>query len=441
VSSRGLFSEASSAESTQSAGDASAPRPPYAIRPWLRIVLGLVVATVLGLFGYRYWQSSRAFALRDACLAARRASDWGEAERLAVTWASYEPMSADPLILAAEAAMQRNNFGAAGDYLDLLPDDDPKTIPALLQRVDLMFGQLSRPFEALRTLERLLKIDPACCEALQRLTFYEAITLQRMETAKVARRAIAAKCDLPETFVYLLGADWLTLANTESVNLRWLAENPGTELFAVAALRGEIANRGLEDSIQDEEAAQEGSTSDLSKDREDRIQALFELFPENLELLAYFLQKAQTAGEVETAARLLTSAPPKAQDDNRFWRFKAWLHGTRNELDEADAAYDKARELFPFDAAAMHEQAVILRKLGKEQEAAELAALADRGRTLRRTILQQPSVQATSPETLVEIADFFADCGDTATAERLRERMREMARGASPPATAAPTAP
>lgn len=435
MSSRGLFGESSTAESTTSSAEAATKRPPYAIRPGLRVVLGLVLAAVIVLFGYRFWRSGRALALREACLDARQSSDWGEAERLAVNWASLEPMIADPLIIAAEAAMQRGNFGAAGDYLDLLPDDDPKTIPALLQRVDLMFGQLSRPFEALRTLERILAIDPKCCEALHRLTFYEAITLQRMETAKAARRTIASKCDLPETFVYLLGADWLTLANTESVNLRWLAENPGTELFAVAALRGEIANRGLEDSIQDEEAAQEGSTSDLSKDREARIDAMFELFPENLELLAYFLQKAQTSGEVDAAARLLSSAPPKAQDDNRFWRFKAWLHGTRNELDEANAAYDKARELFPYDAAAMHEQAVILRKLGKEEAAAELAALADRGRTLRRTILQQPSVQATNPETLVEIADFLADCGDSATAERLRERIREMAR-ATPPATA-----
>jgi hypothetical protein len=285
-----------------------------------------------------------------------------------------------------------------------------------------------------RTLERILSIDPGSCDAHQRLTFYYSITLQRMKTAAETRRTIEIGCDLPETYVYLLGADWLTLANTESVNLRWLGENPGSELFAIAAVRGELANRGLEDSIEDEAKAAEGSTSELAQKREDRLRALFAEHPGNLEALAYFLQKAQTAGDVEEVTRLLASAPPAALDDNRFWRFKAWVHGTRNELAEADAAYVKARDLFPFDAVAMHEQAVIQRKLGNDAEAARLADLADRGRTLRRTILQQPSVQATSPATMVEIAAFIADCGDAEIAEKLRNRVRLMA-GPYPPSS------
>jgi tetratricopeptide (TPR) repeat protein len=289
-----------------------------------------------------------------------------------------------------------------------------------------MFGQLSQPAEAVQTLERILAINPGSCDAHQRLTFYYAITLQRMKTAAETRRTIEIGCDLPETYVYLMGADWLILANTESVNTRWLTENPGTELFSVAAIRGEIANRGLEDSLEDEATAAEGSTSELAQSREDQLLALFAKYPDNLEALSYFLQTSQISGDVEEVTKLLASAPPAALDDNRFWRFKAWVHGTRNELAEADAAYVKARDLFPFDAVAMHEQAVIQRKLGNDAEAARLADLADRGRTLRRTILQQPSVQATSPETMVEIADFIADCGETDVATKLRTRIQQM---------------
>ena len=197
------------------------PRSGFAVRPWLKVVLAVVVGVTVLLAGYQAWQSGRAYALKENCFAARQARNWAEAERLAIEWASFDPLAADPLIIAAEAAMERGNFGAAGDYLDALPDNDPKTIPALLQRVDLMFGQLSRPAEAVHTLERILVIDPGSCDARQRLTFYYAITLQRMKTAEITRGSIEIGCDLPETYVYLMGADWLTLANTESVNERW----------------------------------------------------------------------------------------------------------------------------------------------------------------------------------------------------------------------------
>lgn len=401
----------------------------HMVRPWLRIVLAAAIVIAFVVIGLQYWETGRAYSLKEACFAAREARDWQEAERLAKEWSVYETGLADPLIIAAEAAMQQGNFTAAGVYLDALPDDDPKTIPALLQRVDLMFGQLSLPHEAVRTIDRIFALDPANCDARMRLTFYYAITLQRMKTAEITRRTIEAGCDLPETYVYLMGADWLTLSNTESVNSRWLKANPGTERYAIAVIRGEIANRGLEDSLNDEAAAQEGSTSDLAQSREARLRELFEQYPENLEALAYFLQKAQTAGDVEEVTRLLATAPEAALDDNRFWRFKAWVHGARNELEEADAAYLQARELFPFDAMAMHEQAVIQRKLGNDDEAARLADLADRGRTLRRTILVQPSVQATPSETLLEIADYIGDCGAEDIANRLRERVASVPPG------------
>ncbi|MGA0039173.1 MAG: tetratricopeptide repeat protein [Pirellulales bacterium] len=411
------------------------------VRPWLKVVLGVVVVAGVVLVGYQYWHKGRAYAVRANCLGARQVRNWAETEQLAIEWAALEPLLADPLIIAAQAAMERGNFGAAGDYLDALPDDDPKTVPALLQRVDLMFGQLSRPAEAVRTLERILTLDPGSCEARQRLTFYYAITLQRMKTAEVTRQAIEVGCDMPETYVYLMGSDWLTLANTESVNLRWLGENPGTELFEVAVVRGELANRGLEDSLQDEETAAAGSTSDVAQSRENRLRELFDTYPENIEARAYFIQKAQTAGDVEEVTRLMAAAPPTALEDNRFWRFKAWVQGTRDELEEANTAYLKARELFPYDAIALHEQAVIQRKMGNEEEAARLADLADRGRTLRRTILQQPSVQDTNPETKMEIADYIADCGGTDVASRLRERVKTMLSAATPPGALGPTVP
>ena len=87
---------------TETAAD-SGSKP--AIRSWLKLTLGIVVVAVVVLLGYQGWQSGRASFLRGNCLAARLARNWGEAERLALEWASFDPMLADPLIVAAEAAM------------------------------------------------------------------------------------------------------------------------------------------------------------------------------------------------------------------------------------------------------------------------------------------------------------------------------------------------
>ena len=104
---------------TETAAD-SGSKP--AIRSWLKLTLGIVVVAVVVLLGYQGWQSGRATFLRGNYLAARLARNWGEAERLALEWASFDPMLADPLIVAAEAAMEQGNFAAAGDYLNALPE-------------------------------------------------------------------------------------------------------------------------------------------------------------------------------------------------------------------------------------------------------------------------------------------------------------------------------
>lgn len=398
--------------------------------PRRALVRAGVVFAVLGalVLGHRGWLALRRDGLQRASEAARAARDWETLERTALEWATVDPGAAAPLLMAAEAAVARRAIDRAADHLGRVPDDDPKAVDALLHRVDMLFGALARPFEAAATCERILAITPACGPAHQRLVFFYAVTMQRTRAAAQARRAIAAGADIPETYVYLVGSDWLNLSNTTAVTTRWLLAQPDDEVLLVAAARGDIASRGLDDSIEGnaaagDDAAPRDAPGAATPRPDDGLRALLARFPANPELLAYFLQTAATAGDVAEVAALLARVPAASRDDNRFWRFKGWLHAARDETAEAEAAYRQALELNPFDFASRHQRALVLRKRGLAEPAASEAALAAEGRSLRRAILEQPDVGAVEPDLLRRIQRFTAASGDGEVAAQLGRRI------------------
>lgn len=413
---------------------AKSPRLPSWARPWLAWGAGfLACAAVVG-GGHLLWKSQRCRELERECRRARDAGDWNAVSRLSATWAGIAPEDADPWLYNAQAAMTQNRLADADAALAHLPDGDPKTIPGLLERVDLLFGELSQPFEAVRTCERILSLDPRTGAAHQRLTFFYAVTLQRIRLIEQARRTIAAGCDIPETYVYLIGADWITLSNTQSINQQWLSRDPDNELFLVAVARGYMSNRGLDDSeVEGTEPPEEEAAAVPEHER--RLAEYLDRFPANLELLAYFLQKATTKGDADRVVALLAQAPPEAQLDNRFWRYKGWLHSIRGESDAAEAAFREALRLHPFDWATQHQMAGILRKKGQRSDASRMATLAEAGRQLRKTILAQPDVRSIPPAVLGEMAAYAANCGDDDVASRLGARVDRRRVG---PATVAP---
>lgn len=397
--------------------------------PRRALVRAGVVCAVLGalVLGHRGWLTLRRDGLRRASEAARAARDWETLERTALEWATVDSAAA-PLLMAAEAAVARRAIDRAADHLGRMPDDDPKAVEALLHRVDMLFGELARPFEAAATCERILAIAPNCGPAHQRLIFFYAVTMQRTRSAAQARRAIMAGADIPETYVYLVGSDWLNLSNTTAVTTRWLLAQPDDEVLLVAAARGDIATRGLDDSIEggdaaDDDAAPRDGTAAGPRRPDDGLRALLVRFPANPELLAYFLQTAATAGDAVEVAALLARVPAASRDDNRFWRFKGWLHAARAEATEAEAAYRQALELNPFDFASRHLLADVLRKRGLMEPAASEAALAAEGRSLRRAILEQPDVGAVEPDLLRRIQRFAAASGEPEIATCLARRI------------------
>lgn len=400
------------------------------------LMIAGVVASVIavGLLVHRGWKQRQCERLRQACRAARVLGNWAELERLATAWSDLDSRAGDPVLFAAEAAVGRKAVDRAAEYLDHIPDDDPRAVEALLQRVDMLFGDCARPFAAAETCERILSLVPSCGPAHRRLIFFYAVTLQRTRLAEQSRRAIAAGGDIPETYLYLVGSDWLTLSNTTRVTTRWLEHHPDEELFLVAAARGDVATRGLDGSIDD---GGEGGEGDMESDTENgsvrstshdqRLRALLERFPTNPELLAYFLQGASTEGDIDEVTHLLARVPATSGDDNRFWRFKGWAHAARDEAEEAQTAYGRALELNPFDFASRHQLAEVLRTRGLPDAAAPEAALAAEGRSLRRAILEQQDIGSVPPAVLARVQRFMRASGADRVADRLSARMGDAA--------------
>jgi tetratricopeptide (TPR) repeat protein len=166
-----------------------------------------------------------------------------------------------------------------------------------------------------------------------------------------------------------------------------------------------------------------GGDGQVEPREKERVGRLFARFPNNLELLAYCLHASIADGDPSRVAELLASSPPEAVEDNRFWRFKGWLHSARGELQEAVAAYRKALELNPYDAVSCHQWASIERRMGRVHQVKILELLSKEGQELRREILQMPDVTLVDRTLLERIAKYAADCGDHAAADRLGERL------------------
>jgi tetratricopeptide (TPR) repeat protein len=157
------------------------------------------------------------------------------------------------------------------------------------------------------------------------------------------------------------------------------------------------------------------------------IAGYFDRFPDNLELLVYHLEMAQTQGDVEEVIRLLSRAPEAASEDNRFWRYKGWVHSAQGEFADAEIAFQKALQLNPYDYRSQHQLAAVERALGKFDRVRDLESRSRQGTSLRRDILVMDRVDRPPADILKRIADYAAANGDTEVAGKLLLRLKDWA--------------
>lgn len=355
----------------------------------------------------------------------RQAGNWRRLETLSSKWAERDPASALPWLLAAEAAEKRGAMNRVAQYLEQLPPDDPRTPDVLLELATIYFGDLNQPQAGVAACQRALKIDPNHREAHRRLIFYYGITVQRAKMVQQARKVILRGCEFPEAYVYVVGANWLTFSNAYELNEKWLRSGSDDETYRVAQIIHWAGASGLQTAA---DFVEDVDTSRVKQaEHEKRLREVFERYPNNSELLAYFLEKHATKGNASVVEELLSRVPASAAEDNRFWHFKGWLHMARGELSEAELAYRKALELNPYAWQSQFQLAGVLRQQQRFEETEAMVALALEGKQLQETILQLPDVQSVPMDVFQRMQQYAEETGDHEVATQLALRLEEMA--------------
>src|SRR5690606_23933605 len=119
-------------------------------------------------------------------------------------------------------------------YLEKIPGDDPRAPDLLLELATIYFGPLNKPLQGVKAVERAIELAPEHREARRRLIFYYGITMQRAKVIEAAREAIRVGADSQETYVYLIGANWLSFSNAYELNGKWLQSDSNDEVFGIA---------------------------------------------------------------------------------------------------------------------------------------------------------------------------------------------------------------
>ncbi len=396
------------------------------LRRCLWAASGLLL-TLLVWGGYRLWVDSQAAGYAAACEAARQRRAWPEVERDAVAWARWAPRQGRAWQYAAEAARRQGQPARAAEHLSRVPEDAVEATAALMDLSDLQFNELNRPLDGERTCRRVLAADPRNAEAHRRLVFFYTVTLQRAKLIQQARAAIRLDCAVPEIYIYLMSADWLTLTNAKDLIEYWLQADPENEHFLVARAVHFLGTQGVLGEVADVDP--QGKPLPQRPEvaaTQRRLDEYLLRFPKNLEVLAYAVNQACVGGDRQRVASLLAQAPEEAQDDNRFWRSKGWLHAAQDEYSEAEAAYRQALTLHPYDLQSQHELASVLRRLQRYAEVNVLEQRALLGMKFRRDIFALPNVKSAPKILLTKLVAYARDCGDAEFADHLMRRTSNL---------------
>jgi tetratricopeptide (TPR) repeat protein len=418
----------------------------------------LALATILlvclcGAGAVSWWvYSSRLNArFENHCKALRGARQWRELRLVSQKWIDANPKNMRAIFFAAQSAEKLGEFDEAVELLLSAPrNQKDQAAIALAEAAEIQFSTLNQPVEAVKNFEEALRLDPREAESRQRLIFVYAMTMERQKMVDHIKMAIDLGLETRENYVYLVGSEWLIFSNGPQYNNLWRKSDLENEHFNVARALGVVAN-GYVTPEADAKMLGEappifknsGSEfePDAPKDRKGReahydgiLRAYLEKYPTNLELLSYFLSRATAAGDLAETARLLARLPPNAEEDARFWRYKASWQAAKarrattpderkKQIDDAEQSLLKAIELNPFDPTARHQLAGILRETGMTDRVDRLEAIYNEGAEIRRLVLQAPSAHIDT-ELFKRIKDYAAICGQSHVADAMAKRLQ-----------------
>lgn len=340
------------------------------------LILFIVMMCLLIWFSLRAHQEQEFIsACPHRCRVLSARQSWEELAAVSSRWTRLEPAKADPWLFRAEAAEGLKDWSKVVEYLDRVPRSDDRILPALVRKAAAEFEQLNRPRDGVKTCDEVLQMDPRVLIAHKQTIFFFAMTLQRQEMVRRIRRAIEVQRESPESYVYLVSASWLYSGSLYRHNTRWLESDPDSELFQVArALQVYTSNAktDLEHAAEFEHIP--------------AAEQLLEQYPRNLELIAYFLNRGITDGDLPRVEALLTALPDETADA-RCWRARAWCQDSRGDLEGAEKSLRRAFALDPYWWQLHFQLHDLLRRLGKQEESARFLEIYKISKEMSTTIM------------------------------------------------------
>ncbi|MEC9093218.1 MAG: hypothetical protein VX438_10960, partial [Planctomycetota bacterium] len=302
------------------------------------------------------------------------------------------------------------------EYLSNMPATGP--FASLVHLSDLQFRN-NRVKEAEASFQGLVAREPKSKEAHRRLNFFYAMTRQRNALVAESRRAISGGADIPETYVYLVGADWITFTNGYSVNVQWAEQYPGdSEIYEVASAL-HLISAGVDQSMEQKDEKLEAQLSQSAG----LIKNLRVKYPNNREILILDLMYNVHRANARQVGELLNALEIDIEDDSRFWRVIGWFYSYKEEWEKAEESYLKCLDLNPFDWQCRHEYSMVLRQLKKTKELEPMQESAALGKEIMRKVLQAENTVDVPLPTLRQILDYSRMCGEEDVARNLSDRI------------------
>ena len=382
------------------------------VRHWRWVVMALVlILSACAWGGFRgqlkIWDR--------ACRTSRANKQWVDLEITARRWSFWAPSSAEPWLFLADAVQHQERYLEAAEYLRRVPPEQPQYLPALVARSKLLFGPANLPFEGERCCLEILERMPRVATAHELLIDFYTVTMQRIKLREKIQAAIRLNQEPRDAYVYYFLIDSVRFNDGAPLNKLWLDSYPDHEILMVA----EVLQ--TDDVLRNEPPTPDTTTALTEKEQAARN--LLTRFPRNVNLLAYLIEEEMAKGQLDHVIELLAEAPIEAEADQRFWRFKGWVHTAHSEHDQAEQAYRHAITMHPMDWLTMHRLAETLRVRGDLAEVARLENLVKRAHDIRARIRDLGSFKNVPLELLRDIGRLAHDCGDSLIAEALTKHL------------------
>lgn len=352
-------------EQSASAVDAAQPVRPQSgssrFSGWkLAFAVCLAACGGVGLWCWHISYLHSLVSLHQECRKLSAQEHWDELAVRAEQWAKLEPNKADPWLFSAEAAEGQQDWNQLVEVLSRVPPSDRRAPVSWLRKATVEFEYLNRPWDGIRSCDRVLELDPRILIAHKQSIFFHAMTLQRAELVSRIRRAIEVRRESPEAYVFLISATWLYSGSLYRHNTHWLEADPSNETFRVAQALQIYAS----DAKQDREFANEFEHIPTPE-------TLLEQYPHNLELVAFLLKQSISSGDVDRVEELLERIPTElAERDPRCIYARAWLQETSGAFADAEISLMRAYALDPYWWQVHYQLHDLMRRMGRKDESA-----------------------------------------------------------------------